>query len=43
MSDMLAQHHFSSQNGTATRAGPNVTLDVRDLFGPQNHLNYQAQ
>lgn len=30
-SDMLAQHHFSSQNGTATRAGPNITLDVRDF------------
>lgn len=30
-SDMLAQHHFSSQSDTATRAGPNITLDVRDL------------
>lgn len=28
---MLAQHHFSSQSGTATRAGPNLTLDVREL------------
>lgn len=24
MSNMLAQHHFSSQSGIATRAGPNV-------------------
>lgn len=30
-SDMLAQHHFSSQSGTATRAGPNLTLDVREF------------
>lgn len=31
MSDMLAQPHFSSQSSTATRAGPNFTLDVREF------------
>ena len=31
MFNTLAQHHFSSQNGIAARANPNITLDVRDL------------